>query len=389
MRRFPTFSGFLFILALLPAWAAETPSAPPEPPPSPPEVPVRSYILQDFQSGQVLAQANADEPMEPASITKIMTAYVLYKRVREGKINLADEVTISEKAWRMKGSRTFVELDSKVSVADLLLGLVVQSGNDATVALAEHVAGSEDTFAELMNREAAALGLTESHFVNATGWPSPDHYMSARDIAKLVRAIIEEFPEHYLEYAVRSFTYNNIEQHNRNRLLWRDDSVDGVKTGHTDAAGYCLAASAKRDDMRLISVVLGAETEKDRFSATESLLNYGFRFFETQKLYDANQELAEAEVWKGEADTVPAGLAKALFVTLPRGRYDDLNANLRLDKQIEAPLEEGQSIGKVTVSLDGKSVSETSLVALRAVPEAGWFGRMTDELLMLFYSMFD
>jgi D-alanyl-D-alanine carboxypeptidase (penicillin-binding protein 5/6) len=389
MRRFSIFNLLILSLTLFPVWAAESPSSPPKPPPPPPEVPAKSYILQDFHSGQILAEQNADQRVEPASITKIMTAYVIYKGLRDGKIDLADEVTISEKAWRMEGSRTFVEIGSKVPVADLLLGMVVQSGNDATVALAEHLAGSEDVFVELMNREAAALNMTESSFVNASGMPDPDHYMSAQDIATLVKTVIEEFPEHYLEYSVRSFTYNNIEQHNRNRLLWRDDSVDGVKTGHTSSAGYCLAASAKRDDTRLISVVLGADKLRDRFSATESLLNYGFRFYETQKLYEAKQELAEAEVWKGQADTVSAGLAEALFVTIPRGRYDDLSANVKVDKNIEAPLTEGQPVGKVTVTLDDNVLLESPLVALQQVPQTGWLGRIVDGFLMWFYSFFD
>lgn len=352
--------------------------------PEPPQVPVQAYVLQDFHSGTMLGAANADEPMEPASITKLMTAYVIYDALREGSIQLTDRVTISEKAWRTGGSRMFVEVGTQVSVEDLLMGVVVQSGNDATVALAEHLAGSEEAFAALMNREAAELGLTRSHFVNATGLPDPNHYMSARDIATLVRAVIEEFPEHYARYSVQSYTYNDITQHNRNRLLWEDESVDGVKTGHTSSAGYCLAASAQREGMRLISVVLGADTEKDRFSASRTLLNYGFRFFETHKLYDADEPLTQARVYKGEVDQIPLGLSDPLYVTIPKGRYQDMKLASYVDTQLEAPVSKGAPIGSVTVTLGDDTIAQTPLVALTEVSRAGLVGRFMDSILLMF-----
>ncbi len=364
-------------------------SARAEPIPQAPQIPVRAYILDDFHSGATLAQENADERMEPASITKIMAAYIIYRNLREGAINLEDQVTISEKAWRMEGSRMFVEVDTRVSVQDLLLGIVVQSGNDATVAMAEHIAGDENTFAEMMNQQAASLGLTNSHFVNASGMPDPEHYMSARDIAILVRAVIREFPDYYAQYAIREFEYNGITQPNRNRLLWQDASVDGVKTGYTRSAGYCLSTSAKRGDTRLISVVLGAENIKSRFGATKALLNYGFRFFETHKLYEAAKPLTQARIWKGEHSELPLGLSQDLFVTIPKGRYEELNAALNINNTIEAPIAKDAPLGTVTVTLDDDTVAEQPLVALQDVAEGGMLDRLYDSALMIFNSYFD
>ena len=283
----------------------------------------------------------------------------------------------------------FVEVDTKVSVENLIMGMVVQSGNDATVALAEHIAGSESAFAALMNQQAAQLGLKDSHFVNATGLPDPEHYTSARDIATLVRAIIKEFPEQYARYAVRSFTYNGITQHNRNRLLWQDETVDGVKTGHTNSAGYCLASSARRENTRLIAVVLGAKTEKERFSASQSLLNYGFRFFETHKLYDANDLLTEARIWKGEVEKLPLGLAEDLYVTIPKGKYKDMQAALSIDTTIEAPVRKGARFGIVTITLENNLIASAPLVALQDVAEGGLVGRMMDQVLLMFDSLFE
>jgi len=373
---------FPLLLSLAAARAAE-------PMPQPPQVPVRGYILEDFHSGRTLAEMNSEERMEPASITKLMTAYVIYKALQGGNIQPNDQVTISEKAWRMEGSRMFIEVGKQVSVEDLLLGIVIQSGNDATVALAEHVAGNEDAFVALMNREAQRLGLNGTHYTNSTGLPDPNHYTTARDIATLTRVVIKEFPEHYVHYAARSFTYNGITQHNRNRLLWQDESVDGVKTGHTLAAGYCLATSAQRGDMRLISVVLGADSEKDRFSASQALLNYGFHFFETHRLYQANQPLTEARVWKGEASTLPLGLAEDLYVTIPKGRYQDMSASLRLNAAIEAPARQGESFGRVLVTLDKDTVADTPLIALQSVAAGGLVGRLTDQVLLMFNSLFE
>lgn len=352
--------------------------------PEPPQVPVKAYVLQDFYSGVPLAKLNADEPMEPASITKLMTAYVVYDALREGSIQPTDMVNISEKAWRTGGSRMFVEVGTQVPVENLLMGMVVQSGNDATVALAEHIAGSEEAFAALMNREAVELGLSHSHFVNATGLPDPNHYMSAQDIATLVSAVIKEFPEHYAKYSVKSYTYNDITQHNRNRLLWQDESVDGVKTGHTSSAGYCLAASAQRDEMRLISVVLGADTEKERFSASRTLLNYGFRFYETHKLYDADEPLIQARIYKGEEDKIPLGLSEPLYVTIPKGRYEDMKLASYVDTKLEAPVSKGAPVGSITVTLSDDAIAQTPLVALTDVGRAGLVGRLVDSLLLMF-----
>lgn len=356
--------------------------------PPPPQVPVRGYVLMDYQSGNLLANAKGDERMEPASITKLMTGYVIYRAIQSGKIHLNDPVTISEKAWRTGGSKMFVKLGSQVSVEDLLLGMVVQSGNDATVALAEHVAGSEETFVKLMNQEAERLGMTNSHFTNASGLPDPNHYMSAHDIATLARAVIRDFPEHYPRYSVRSFKYNNIEQQNRNRLLLTDPSVDGVKTGHTESAGYCLVSSAKRNDTRLIGVVLGAQKEKERFQASQALLNYGFSFFESRKLYDANTPIITARIWKGQENELPLGVTQPLYVTVPKGQAPQVSTMTTVQPTIIAPAQKDQPFGEITVRLGDQEVSKTPLVALQEVPESGWFGRMIDAVLLFFSSLF-
>jgi D-alanyl-D-alanine carboxypeptidase (penicillin-binding protein 5/6) len=356
--------------------------------PPPPQVPVRGYVLMDYQSGNLLANSKGDERMEPASITKLMTGYVIYRALQSGKIHLNDQVTISEKAWRTGGSKMFVKLGSQVSVEDLLLGMVVQSGNDATVALAEHVAGSEETFAKLMNQEAERLGMTNSHFTNAAGLPDPNHYMSAHDIATLARAVIRDFPEHYPRYSVRSFKYNNIEQQNRNRLLLTDPSVDGVKTGHTESAGYCLVSSAKRNDTRLIGVVLGAQKEKERFQASQALLNYGFSFFESRKLYDANTPIITTRIWKGQENELPLGVTQPLYVTVPKGQAPQVSTTTTVQPTIIAPAQKSQPFGEITVRLGDQEVSKTPLVALQEVPESGWFGRMIDAVLLFFSSLF-
>lgn len=354
-----------------------------------PELPVSGYVLLDYYSGRVLAAQNSRQRMEPASITKIMTAYLVYKGLNSGSLKPDEFVRISETAWRVEGSRMFVEVDSRVKLDDLLMGVVVQSGNDATIALAEHIAGSETAFAALMNKEAEKLGLNDTHYVNSTGLPHEDHYTTPLDIALLSRAMIREFPDHYASYAKRSFTYNNIEQHNRNKLLWRDDSVDGIKTGHTRSAGFCLAASAKRGDMRLISVVLGAEKEKDRFTASEELLNYGFRNFQTYKLYNGGHILTEARVWKGAASGVPLGFLENIYVTIPKKRYHDMRASLRVNSAIEAPVDQGQSFGSVIVRLDDKIVADIPLVSITSVAEGGFASRLTDEVLLTIFSLFN
>ncbi len=386
----PTLNRTLFLpllaLALL-ALSGITASAEPIPPP--PQVPVRGYILMDHQSGNILADLKSDERMEPASITKLMTAYVIYKALKTGKIHLNDQVTISEKAWRTQGSKMFIKIGSQVSVEDLLMGMVVQSGNDATVALAEHVAGSEETFAKLMNQEAERPGMKNSHFTNAPGLPDPNHYMSARDIAILTRALIQDFPDHYARYAVRSFKYNNIEQQNRNRLLLTDASVDGVKTGHTESAGYCLVSSAKRNDTRLIGVVLGAAKEKERFQASQALLNYGFSFFESRKLHDANTAIVTARIWKGQANELPLGVTHPLYVTVPKGQAPQVSTTTTVQPTIIAPAQKDQPFGEIVVKLGDQEVSKTPLIALQDVPESGWFGRMIDSILLFFHSLFN
>ncbi|RMG31315.1 MAG: D-alanyl-D-alanine carboxypeptidase [Gammaproteobacteria bacterium] len=372
------------LLLLLWLWLNLAAAAAPLPVPSPPDVGARAWLLMDYHSGRVLAEKNADQPLPPASLTKLMTAYVVFRELEEGTLHLDDPVTISEKAWRTEGSRMFVEVGSKVKVRDLLQGMIVQSGNDATVALAEHVAGTEATFAEYMNRFAQELGMTHSHFVNSTGMPDPDHYVTARDVAHLAAALIRDFPEYYKWFSEKTFTWNGITQHNRNRLLWQDPSVDGLKTGHTEKAGYCLVTSAKRGGMRLISVVMGARSDRHRTQASQALLNYGFRFFETHKLYDAGQKLADMRVWKGRVTQLPVGPARAVYVTIPRGRYKDLKAHMRLRPRLVAPVARGHEVGRIEIDLDDETVQEVPLVALQEVPEGGFWQRVKDEILLYF-----
>ena len=351
--------------------------------PSPPKLAAKSYVLMDFDSGRFIAENNPNERMDPASLTKIMTAYVIFNELKNNNIRMDDKVHISEKAWRMEGSRMFVEVDKEVPVEELLKGLVIQSGNDASVALAEHVAGSEEAFASLMNKHAKRLGMKNTHFVNATGLPDKDHYTTAHDLALLAQALIRDFPEQYKLNSQKEYRYNGITQYNRNKLLWRDPSVDGVKTGHTNAAGYCLVASAKRDGMRLISVVMNTASEKARANESQKLLKYGFRFFSTHRLYEANKPLTNLPIWKGESDKLPLGLAKALYITIPRGQYDNLKATMKVDETIVAPVEKGQEFGTVNVSLDGKQIVEQPLISLKAVAEGGLFTRLKDTVLML------
>ena len=354
------------------------------PVPKAPSVGAKGYLVEDFLSGQAIAEKNADQPLEPASITKLMTAYVIFSEIRNGSLALSDKVRISEKAWRTQGSRMFVEVNTQVSIADLLKGMIIQSGNDATVALAEQVAGTEASFATLMNTYAQQLGLARSHFTNSTGLPDKEHYTTARDIVRIARALIREFPEYYQWYAEKQFSYNEITQYNRNKLLWRDESVDGLKTGHTDSAGYCLVTSAERDGMRIVSVVLGTKSEEARADASQSLLNYGFRFFETHKLYDGSTKLTNARIWKGASDAVELGLADPLYVTIPRGEYNNLDASMQLQEQITAPVTQGQTLGRVVINLAGTLVAERDLVALQAVDEGSFWQRIVDEGLLYF-----
>ena len=354
------------------------------PVPAPPAVAGTGHLLIDMHSGRILAESNADARLEPASLTKIMTAYVVFRELKSGHIKMADQALISEKAWKTPGSRMFIEVNKKVAISDLLNGMVIQSGNDASVALAEHIAGSEETFAQMMNDHARRLGMPSSNFVNATGLPHPDHYTTPRDIAVVTAATIREFPELYKLYAVKEYTWNDINQSNRNALLWRDDSVDGVKTGHTESAGYCLVASAESDGMRLISVVMGTDSENARGQASQALLSYGFRFFETHRLYGASDALINARIWKGEQEQVSLGLESDLYVTIPRRQYNDLQARTEVNRLVEAPIAPGDILGKVIVDLGGEPITEVPLVALAEVPEGGIIRTAIDYVLMLF-----
>ena len=352
--------------------------------PKPPSTGAKSYIIQDYGSGNVLAEEHSEVSVDPASITKLMTAYVVFSELQSNNIALSDIVTISEKAWRTPGSRMFVEVGKKVTVEELLQGMIIQSGNDATVALAEYVAGSEDSFADAMNKHAAEIGLTGSYFMNATGLPDENHYMTARDIATLASLVIRKYPEYYQWYSQKEYTFNDITQHNRNKLLWRDPSVDGLKTGHTESAGYCLVTSAKKEGMRLITVVLGTASANARADASQALLNYGFRFFETHKLYDAGTQLTTSRIWKGSDETIALGLDHALFVTIPRGQYNALDASMNIDQRIMAPVTTGQALGTVQVMLGDQLVADQPLVSLQTIGEGSFWQRIMDEGLLYF-----
>jgi len=381
-------------LSLSLAALAQTPPRPtPAPPkgmptPAAPTLGANSYILIDFNSGDVLVESSPDMRVEPASITKVMTSYVVFTELTSGNIKLDDTVSVSETAWRTGGSRMFIEPSMEVTIEQLIKGMVIQSGNDASVALAEHLAGTEDAFAGLMNHYADQLGMTNSHFMNATGLPHEDHYTTARDVAILSVALIADFPDFYRWYSEKEYSFNNIRQHNRNNLLWRDPAVDGLKTGHTQAAGYCLAASAKRDGMRLVSVVLGSSSESARVSESQSLLNYGFRFFETVQLYKAGQELAQGKVWKGMQENIRLGIRDELFVTIPRGRYDELDAKVEMRSELIAPIAEGDEVGGISIRLEDKEITGRALIALETVDEAGFFGRTWDGMSMWIGGLF-
>lgn len=354
------------------------------PVPAPPKLASKSFLLIDINSDTVLAQKKIDQSIEPASITKMMTAYVVYKELEAGRLSPDEMVSISEKAWRMDGSKMFVEVGSKVPVKDLLRGLIIQSGNDASVALAEHIAGSETVFADYMNQYAKALGMNSTNYVNCTGWPHRKHKTTARDIAILAKALINEFPEHYELYAEKSMTYNGIKQYNRNKLLWRDKTVDGIKTGHTDSAGYCLVASAKRGEMRLISVVLGTRSNKARTDQSQKLLNYGFRFYESHPLYAAGEKLKDVRIWEGTHEQLALGLMNDLTVTIPRGQYKKLEASMEIDQTIVAPVEKGQEMGSVHVKLNGDEIVSMPLIALSSIEKGGLLQRAKDKFLLMF-----
>ena len=346
--------------------------------PNPPQINAVSYLLMDAATGAYLAEKNTENRVEPASLTMMMTAYVVARQLARNQLSLEDKVVVSEKAWRMKGSRMFIEVGKEVSVDALLKGVIIQSGNDASVALAEYVAGTEDEFAALMNQQARTLGMNDTHFVNSSGWPDENHYTTAKDLALLARGLIRDYPEVYALHAVKEFVYNGIKQFNRNALLWRDDSVDGIKTGRTDSAGYCLVASAERKGMRLISVIMGADGAQARTNATRALLNYGYRFFETRQLHAAGAAIAARKVWKGERDSVDLTLAEDLWLTLPKGQHQRLERRVETEDALIAPLAAGQEVGRLTLRADGETIAVRPLITLEAVPAGGFWIRLRD-----------
>lgn len=356
--------------------------------PSPPELGANSYILMDASSGHVLVEHDADERVAPASLTKMMTAYIADREMEEGRLSMDEEVSVSVNAWQTGGSRMFIQEGSKVTVGELLRGIIVQSGNDASVALAEHISGSEKSFAEMMNQQADQLGMEDTQFTNATGLPDPDMYTTARDMARLAIAKIQDFPDSYDLYSERYYTYGGIRQPNRNRLLWRDKSVDGLKTGHTDDAGYCLTASAKRDGMRLVAVVMGADSSEARAREAQQLLNYGFRYYDTNRLYEGGEKITDAHVWKGKGDQLDLGLSEDLYLTFPSGSRDDLESEVEVDSVLEAPIERGAVLGKLTLSLEGETMAERELIALHGVEEGGFFSRLWDAIKLFFINLF-
>jgi D-alanyl-D-alanine carboxypeptidase (penicillin-binding protein 5/6) len=362
--------------------------------PAPPQLAAKSYVLLDAASGNVLVENNSDQRLPPASLTKLMTAYIATVEIRKGKIGEQDLVPVSEHAWRTGGaasggSTMFLPLNSQVKVDDLLHGIIIQSGNDASIALAEYIAGTEDGFADMMNETAERLGMKNSHFMNATGLPNPEHYSSARDMAILARAIINEDAAHYAIYSQKEFYWNNIKQGNRNLLLWRDKTVDGLKTGHTEEAGYCLVSSAVREGARMVTAVFGTVSESARAAETQKLLTYGFRFFETKTFYQKGAELAKAPVWKGLEREVSAGLTADLTLTVPKDQAKNLQASMTFVPQLTAPIAAGAVIGKVEVTLDGKIIHSADLVAMQAVEEAGFLRRIWDSLRLFFFGLFN
>lgn len=369
---------------------APNPVMAPMPVPPPPDVDAQSWVLMDYATGQILASKNPDDRRSPASLTKVMTDYVVSAEIANGRVHPSDTVTISEHAWRAggagtDGSTSFLKLGSQVPLEDLLKGMIVQSGNDAAIALAEHTAGSEDAFANLMNAYAKQLGMVNTHYVNASGYPVHDHYSTARDIAILSRALIHDFPTDYAISAIKEYEWNGIKQQNRNELLWRDPTVDGIKTGHTAEAGFCLDASAKRGDERMIAVVMGASTNRGRADAAMALLNYGFRFYETHKLYDAGKPLVSPRLWKGQADTLPLGVASDVLVTVKTGQYNKLKAAMDIPATLIAPFKKGQQVGILHITMDGQPVQDVPLVALEDAPQGGFFSRLWDSILLWFH----
>ena len=367
----------LFLL-LLPvcAGAQQAPTLPP--------IAAKAYLLADYNSGQLLVAHNPHQRVEPASLTKLMTAYVTFAALKQKTITADQLVVASRRAWKSEGSRMFIEPNKPVTVNELLRGVIVQSGNDACIALAEAVAGSEEVFAQMMNREAQRLGMKNTNFVNSTGLPHPQHYTTAYDLSLLAAALIRDFPEYYPLYSIKEYRYNNITQSNRNRLLWVDPTVDGMKTGYTENAGYCLISSAHRGPRRLVSVVLGTSSESARASESQKLLNYGFQFFDTVRLYEKNQAVSTLKVWKGSSNEIKAGFPYDLYVSVPKGAADKLRATVATQQPLLAPIGEGKRIGTLRLELDGKPYGEFPVVALEEVPIAGIFGRGWDSLRLLF-----
>ena len=382
MRCKPSFLLISFIIYLIPV--LELGAVELRPVPAPPIIGAKSYLVVDGNTGHELASLEPDKALAPASLTKLMSAYAIFRALRENQIALDDQVTVSEKAWRTPGSRMFIEVGTRVTVQDLLLGMIVQSGNDASVALAEHVAGTESVFAEVMNQYAAALGMHSSHFQNATGLPGEQHYSTARDLTTLARAIIREFPDYYQWYSVKEFEYNNIKQNNRNSLLWRDSTVDGMKTGHTDDAGYCLVSSAKRDGMRIVSVVLGTASAKSRLDGSQALINYGFRFFETKLLYKAGEPVTKARIWKAQSEYTSLGLPEDLYITVPRGSYNDVESVLNIPAVLVGPVAQGQALAELKVSLNGDDLVSEPLRALDDNPSGSLWQRTRDGVILWF-----
>lgn len=367
-----------------------TPQAMPQPDltPTAPSLQAKAFILMDANSGKLIAEKNADERMAPASLTKMMTLYIISRALDSDQLQLDDKVRISKKAWKMGGSKMFVKVDTQVPVRELIQGIVVDSGNDACVAMAQYIAGSEEAFADLMNQQAQALGMKNTHYVDSTGLPHKNHYSTAHDMAKLAQALVHNFPQYYGWYKQKWFTYNGIKQANRNRLLWRTNFVDGIKTGHTDEAGYCLVASGQKDSMRLISVVMGTPTDEKRSDESARLLNYGFRFFESKQLYTAQKTIAEPRVWMGENKKVAVGLNQDLFVTIPRNQAKNVKAEVVLSDLIKAPVKRGQVLGKLIVKADGKAIAEAPVIALQHDPEGGLWTRITDGISLKLHNWF-
>ncbi|MFO1380490.1 MAG: D-alanyl-D-alanine carboxypeptidase family protein [Chitinivorax sp.] len=352
--------------------------------PPPPDVAARSYFLKDFYSNQTLASKAADDRVEPASLTKLMTAYLTFKAIKQGTIKIDQVIPVSEKAWRAEGSRMFIDLKTPVTVNELIQGMIIQSGNDACIALAEAIAGSEDVFAQMMNREAQRLGMKGTHFMNSTGLPHPQHYTTAADLATLAAAIVRDYPEYFPIYSKKEYTYNKITQPNRNGLLWKDPNVDGMKTGHTESAGYCLVATSRREGRRVMSVVLGTSSANVRESESAKLLNYGLQFFDTPKVYSRNQSLQTLKVWKGQAEDVKIGFNRDLYLSVPKGQAGNIKATLTTQQPLIAPVSAGQAVGKVKLELNGQPLGEYPVVALATVQQAGFFGRSWDSVRLMF-----